>query len=250
MADAGGEWVELAVSDGTRMRAFVSRPGERQAQAPGIIVCQEAFGVNGHIRDVATRFARLGYIAIAPDFFHRQGDGIDVPYSDMQTAITHVRAMKDPEIEADQAAAYQWLRDDGVANLPIAAIGFCVGGRMAFLAALNLDIESAVSFYGGGIAGNHESGGLADRAESLRAPMLFFWGGQDQHITPDKARSVIDALRQAKKKYTNVEISDAGHGFFCDMRPAYSRPAALQAWELTLAFLHAQHRGIPARPAL
>lgn len=250
MADVQGEQIQIPVSDGTRMDAFVARPAATQGQAPGVLVCQEAFGVNSHIQDVAERFARLGYVAIAPEFFHRQGAGIDVPYQDMQRAMAHVRAMKDLEIEADQIAASEWLRSNGVGNLPIAAIGFCVGGRMAFLAALNLDIESAVCFYGGGIAGDRESGGLADRAQHLRAPVLFFWGGQDQHITADKVRSVVDALRQAKKKYTNVEISDAGHGFFCDMRPAYNRPAAMQAWELTLAFMRAQHRGIPATPLL
>jgi carboxymethylenebutenolidase len=250
MPEVQGEWVQLAVSDGTTMRAWLARPMGLQGLAPGIMVFQEAFGVNPHIRDVAERFARIGYFAIAPEFFHRQGEGIEVPYADAADAMAHARALKDTEVEADQIATYQWLRNNGVANLPIAAVGFCAGGRMAFLAALHLDIEAAISFYGGGIAGDRESGGLADRARLLRAPMLFFWGGQDQHISQEKTRSIVDALRQEKKKYTNVEISDAGHGFFCDMRPSYNRAAALEAWELSVAFLRSQRRGIPAAPAL
>lgn len=244
--DVLGEQVEVAVADGTRMPAFVARPAETQGNAPGIIVCQEAFGVNAHIRDVAERFARIGYIAIAPEFFHRQGAGIEVPYEDMQNAMAHARAMKDTEIEADEIAAYEWLRDNGVGNLPISAVGFCIGGRMAFLAALTLNIESAVSFYGGRIAGDRENGGLTDRAKDLRAPMLFFWGGQDQHITPDKVRSITDAMRAVKRPYTSVEFSDAGHAFFRDMSPTYNRSATMQAWALTLAFLRAQHRELPA----
>jgi carboxymethylenebutenolidase len=241
--DAQSEQVEIPVSDGTRMLSFVSRPAGMQGDVAGVMVLQEAFGVNAHIKDVTGRFARLGYLAIAPDFFHRQGDRIDVPYSDMAQAMAHARLLKDNEIAADQLAAYGWLRDNGVSNLPISAVGFCVGGRMAFLAALNLDLDSAVSFYGGGIAGEAARGGLADRAKFLKAPILFFWGGQDQHVTPEKARSVVEALRSAGKAFTSVEISDAGHGFFCDMRPAFNRSAATQAWELTLAFMRAQHKG-------
>jgi carboxymethylenebutenolidase len=95
-----------------------------------------------------------------------------------------------------------------------------------------LPFKAAISFYGGRIAPD-----LLPRAPELHAPMLFFWGGLDTHIPPEQIRAVTDTLTQAKKTFVNVEISDAGHGFFCDAREAYKETAARQAWTLSLSFL-------------
>src|SRR5271154_6418886 len=145
------EYVSLSVNDGSSMRAYVAHPdGKPRA---GLLVFQEAFGVNSHIRDVTERFAREGYLAIAPELFHRTGPGFEGRYDDFATVMPHMGALRNPSMEADAKAAYDWLRANGVAgNAPIAAVGFCMGGRVSFLAALSLPLQCAISFYGGGIA--------------------------------------------------------------------------------------------------
>jgi carboxymethylenebutenolidase len=239
------EYVTLKVSDGTTMRAWVARPSTTAAH-PGILVFQEAFGVNAHIRDIVGRFASEGYLAIAPELFHRTGAGFEGRYDDFPSAMPHMRGMTDAGMEADQRAAYDWLRANGAAEFRISAVGYCMGGRAAFLAALTLPLACAISYYGGGIAPNANNPGLLGRAGELQAPMLFLWGGRDKHITPDQIRRVTDALGAAGKSFVNVEISDADHGFFCDARASYSPTAAAQAWPLTLAFLKTHQSARPA----
>lgn len=233
-----GEFVTTKVSDGTSMRLYVARPAGGAA-ARGLLVMQEAFGVNAHIRDITERFAREGFLAVAPELFHRTGAGFEGKYDDFGSARAHLKELRDPAMEADCRAAYDWLRANGVAaGSPIAAVGFCMGGRAAVLASLTLPLECAVSFYGGGIAPNPMNPGLLSRVKELKAPVLLFWGGRDQHITPDQTRAVADALKTAGKSYVNVEFSEADHGFFCDARPSYNPVAAAQAWPLVLAFLN------------
>ncbi len=103
---------------------------------------------------------------------------------------------------------------------------------MSFLANSALPLKAAISFYGGGIAP-----ALLPRTPQLNGPMLFFWGALDSHIPQEQIRSVIDAMKEAKKTYVNVEFSDADHAFFCDARGSYKETAARQAWDLSLRFL-------------
>jgi carboxymethylenebutenolidase len=238
MMEIKGEFVTTKVSDGSSMRLYVARP-LGAAAGRGLLVMQEAFGVNAHIRDVTERFAREGFLAVAPELYHRTGAGFEGRYDDFPSAMTHLKELRDANLEADFRATYDWLRANGVAaGSPIAAVGFCMGGRAAFLAGITLPIECAVSFYGGGIAPNPMNPGLLGRVNDLKAPVLFFWGGRDQHITPEQRSAVVDALKAAGKSNVNVEFSDADHGFFCDARPSYNPVAAAQAWPLTLAFLN------------
>jgi carboxymethylenebutenolidase len=232
-------YVQLSVNDGTTMRAWVARPKEEGAY-PGLLVFQEAFGVNAHIRDIAGRFAREGFVAVAPELFHRTGAGFDGRYDDFPSAVPHMKALNDASMGADLRAAHDWVRGSIGAELPIFAIGYCMGGRAAFLAALTLPLAGAISYYGGGIAPNATNPGLLGRASGIQAPLLLFWGGRDKHIPPEQVRAVTDALRAAGKNFVNVEISNADHAFFCDARASYSPAAALLAWPLTLAFLRAR----------
>jgi carboxymethylenebutenolidase len=241
------EFVTVNVADGTSMRLYVARPtGARPAR--GLLVMQEAFGINAHIRDVTERFAREGFLAVAPELFHRSGAGFEGRYDDFPSAMAHMKELRDPAMEADFRAAYDWLRGNGIAgSSPIAAIGFCMGGRAAVLASTTLPLECAVSFYGGGIAPNPMNPGLLGRVKDVKAPVLLFWGGRDGHITPDQTRAVAEAFKAAGKNYVNVEFSDADHGFFCDARPSYNPVAAAQAWPLTLAFLNSYTSAKEAR---
>jgi len=203
------------------------------------MVFQEAFGVNAHIRDVTTRFAREGYLAIAPELFHRSAPGFEGSYSDFNAVMPHLQKLTDAGITADIRATFDWLQNSGSsANLSTGAIGYCMGGRCACLAALTVPVGCGVSYYGGGIGPSERFPSLVDRLKELKAPMLFFWGGKDQHIPAAQVQAVIDKLRAEKKPYVNVEFSEADHGFFCDARPSYNPAAAAQAWPLTLAFLN------------
>ncbi|MHB8503384.1 MAG: dienelactone hydrolase family protein, partial [Candidatus Acidiferrales bacterium] len=175
--EISGEYVQLSVNDGTAMRAWTARPKDRGAH-PGLLVFQEAFGVNAHIRDVADRFAREGFVAVAPELFHRTGAEVDVRYDDFPSAVPHMKALNDASMAADYRAAFDWLRGSIGAELPIFAVGYCMGGRAAFLAALTLPLAGAISYYGGGIAPNASNPGLLGRASGIQAPLLLFWGGR------------------------------------------------------------------------
>jgi carboxymethylenebutenolidase len=225
----------LAVADGSSMQAFVARP-EEKGSFPGMLVFQEAFGLNAHIRDVTQRIAREGYVAIAPELFHRSAaPGFEGRYDDFPSVVPHMKALTEQGLSDDVRASYEWLRDSThVVPDRIGSIGFCMGGRVSFLANATVALRGAISFYGGGIAP-----ALLPRAANLQAPMLFFWGGLDKHIPQDQIRSVIDAVQTAGKPYINVEISDADHGFFCDARPSYNPVAAKEAWSLLTSFLEA-----------
>jgi carboxymethylenebutenolidase len=231
------EFVTLSVTDGTSMRAYVAHPAGKPRA--GLIVFQEAFGVNAHIRDVTGRFAREGYLAIAPELFHRTAPGFEGSYSDFNAVMPHLQALTDNGLTADIRATFDWLQKGGDSkNFSTGAVGYCMGGRTACLAAITVPLNGAISYYGGGIGPNQMFPNLVDRLKDLKAPMLFFWGGKDQHIPKEQSQAVIDTLRTAQKSYVNVEFSDADHGFFCDARPSYNPAAAAQAWPLTLAFLN------------
>jgi carboxymethylenebutenolidase len=225
--------IELAVADGTRMGAYVARP-EGTGSLPGLLLFQEAFGVNHHIRSISERFAAEGYVVIAPELFHRTAPpGFEGSYTDFPAVMPHLQAVKPETAELDVRAAYEWLSSNSqVRAQEISCVGFCLGGRVSFIANSTVPLRAAASFYGGGIAP-----ALLDRAPTLKAPSLLIWGGLDKHITSEHRKAVTDALSAHQKSYVSVEFSQADHGFFCDERAAYEPRSARQAWALTLEFL-------------
>jgi carboxymethylenebutenolidase len=223
------EWVE--VGDGTGMQAYLATP-EGPGPFPGILIFQEAFGVNAHIRDVAERFAREGYVALAPEIFYRTAPhGFEGSYTDFSAVMPHYQALTDDTLISDLKDSYAWLSGPG-GTLEISAIGFCLGGRLSFLANSVVKLKAAVSFYGGGIAP-----ALLDRAALQQAPILLIWGGLDKHLPPEQTASVARALRDAGKTYVQADFSAADHGFFCDARASYHPASAAQAWALALQFI-------------
>jgi len=228
------ENVGLSVADGNRMAAYTARPDE-PGPHPGLLLFQEAFGVNHHIRSVCDRFAAEGYVVIAPEMFHRTAPpGFEGSYADFPAMMPHIQAMTTEAAEMDIKAAHDWLRSHAkVRANQISSVGFCLGGRLSFLANSVVPLlRSAVSFYGGRIAPD-----LLDRASRQQGPLLFLWGGLDKHIPPEQRKAVTDALSSAQKNYVNVEFSAANHGFFCDERASYEPRSAREAWALTLEFL-------------
>jgi carboxymethylenebutenolidase len=228
------EFIELKVPGSSPMRAYVSRPSAA-GFCPGLMVFQEAYGVNGHIRNVTDRFASHGYMAIAPELFHRTASpGFEGDYKNFASVTPHYQAVTNEAAAEDIKATYQWLHSNSQVNSDqIFCVGFCMGGKISFLANAAVPVRAAVSFYGGGIAQS-----LLDRAANLHGPALLIWGGLDKHITPDHRQAVAHALDAQKKTYANVLFSNADHGFFCDERPSYEPNAARQSWALTLEFLH------------
>ncbi len=222
----------IPVADGTQMHAYVAQP-QGGAPAPGIILFQEAFGVNHHIRSVADRLAQAGYVVVAPELFHRTAEpGLEIPYTDFATlAMPHYQAITLEGLAQDSQAAYDWLQSQGnVQKDNIGAIGFCLGGQVAFVANATVPLAAGVSYYGGGL---HTRTALA---KDLHGTHLFFWGGLDQHISKENITTIIDAVDAAGKPYINTVISYADHGFHCDERPSYNQEAAAEAWAATLAF--------------
>jgi carboxymethylenebutenolidase len=222
----------LDCGDGTSVGIYVARPPGGKATA-GVLVLQEIWGVNHHIRSVADRVAALGYLAVAPDMFHRTAPGYQNTYDNMN-GFPHANAMTPEGIAADLRAAHGWLAGQLPAGAPTAAIGFCVGGRLAFTANALLPLAAAVPFYGGGIAG------MLDKAGDQHGPALFFWGGKDRYISAEQRRQTVDAMHAAGKKFIGVLHDDVDHGFFCDERGSYDASAARSAWVLVTDFL-AEH---------
>lgn len=223
------EWIDLSVGDGTSMRAYVAKPIDPPRR--GLLVFQEAFGVNAHVRDVAERFAARGFLAIAPELFHRTAPGFDCAYSEFAKAMPQLEAITEQGLDADAGAAHAWLERAGV-GANTAAVGYCLGGRVSFVANSGLPLKAAVSYYGGRIPT------VLGRAPKLSGPMLFFWGGRDHHIPDEQRQAVITGVRDANKTFVDVVFSNADHGFFCDARPSYHAASAAQAWSLTNSFLN------------
>jgi carboxymethylenebutenolidase len=226
------EKVNLTVADGSTMGAFVARP-RSHGKYPGILVFQEAFGVTAHIRDIAERFARIGLVAIAPELFHRAAPGVEIKYDDLPIAMQYARGSTTDQLILDIKSTYEWLANDlSVHTDRIASVGFCMGGRISFLACAKVPLQAAISFYGGGIAPS-----LLPHVAELHAPILFFWGGRDKHIGQDQIRAIVGECKHLGKPYVNVEFSEADHAFFRDVGASYHAEAASLAWGLTESFL-------------
>ncbi len=222
---------QLRVSDGTEMQAFTAKP-EGPCKS-GILVFQEAFGVNGHIQEVTRRLAREGYLAVAPELFHRTlpaGGTLSYPTNnDWSYILPHINGITREGALADYGAAYDWLKGE-LKSDKIGCVGFCMGGASSFIANSRLSLKAAVSYYGTRILQN------MDLISEQKAPLLLIWGGKDKGTPPEKIMELTNALRAAGKDFINSEFSEAQHAFNCDDRPAYHAASAATAWGMTLAF--------------
>ena len=215
-----GEMIELKSGDGAAIGAWLAAP----AAAPrgAVVVVQEIFGVNHHIRSVADRFAAAGYLAIAPAMFDRVEKGVELGYDapGMARGMEIVAKVDREAALSDIAAAVQRVASAG----KVGVVGFCWGGTMAWLAAARTPgIVAAVGYYGGGIVGL--------KALRPRVPTMLHFGEHDAHIPLAGVREV-----EAAHPGTPVHIYPAGHGFHCDERASYHAPSAALAWSRTLDF--------------
>jgi carboxymethylenebutenolidase len=196
----------------------------------------EIFGINHHIRSVTDRVAAEGYVALAPDLFHRTAPGIELGYdpAGLQQGVGLMQQVKASEAIADVSAAIDTLkRRPDVGGRGVGAMGFCFGGHITYLAACELPIAAAASFYGGGVAvgapGN-EGVPTVERTSKIRGNILCFFGDKDGYITSDQVARVRAELERHRIRHEVVVYPDVGHGFFCDERSDYSESAASDAW--------------------
>ena len=217
-----GETVKLTAADGHELDAYVASPEGTPKAA--LVVVQEIFGVNAHIRSVADHFASQGYLAIAPALFDRYERGVDLGYegADMQKAMSLLPKLNMEWAVADVKAAAVYARDEYKTRVGV--VGYCLGGSVAWLAASQLPIDAAVGYYGGFIVK------FLDQAPKV--PIMLHFGKKDDHIKPEDVAKIEAA-------YPDVPVYtyDAGHGFNCSTRGSYDAPSAALALERTLAFL-------------
>ncbi len=216
------EMVQLRAADGFEFGAYVASPeGDPKA---ALVIVQEIFGVNHHIRAVADRYAAQGYLAIAPALFDRYERGFEVGYDaeGMQRGIAIAQKMNMDLCAADTLAAVEYGRDEYKTKVGI--VGYCLGGSIAWLAAARMPVSAAVGYYGGYIAKFKDT--------PLKAPIMLHFGKQDEHIP----MSDVEAIEAAHPEVP-VYLYDAGHGFNCDERGSYSKAEADEAQARTLAFL-------------
>jgi carboxymethylenebutenolidase len=214
--------VKLKAADGHELDAHVARPaGEPFA---GLVVVQEAFGVNRHIRWVADGYAKDGFLAVAPALFDRVERGLELGYEgeELQRGLTLARQINLADGIKDIAAALRYVRQQTGKRAGV--IGYCLGGSMAWLTATRLDPDAAVGYYGGNIP--------EFAAEKLSAPVMLHFGKLDQHIPKPAVEKV-----QAAHPEVPIFWYDAGHGFNCNDRSAYNAAAAKLARERSLEFL-------------
>ena len=213
-----GEWIELKTADGVAISAWLAAPAGQPRGA--VVVVQEIFGVNHHIRSVADKFAAEGYLAIAPAMFDRVERGVELAYDKpgMAKGVEIVGKVTREGAIADIAAAVQRAAGAG----KVGVVGFCWGGTMAWLASVKVDgVAAAVGYYGGGIVGLNDL--------KPRVPTMLHFGEQDGHIPMAGVRDV-----EAAHPETPVYVYPAGHGFNCDERGSYDAPSAALAWTRTL----------------
>ena len=224
------QWISIAAGfDG-----YLALPPA--GQGPGLLLFQEIFGVNPHIRAVAEQYALDGFVVLAPDVFWRQASRVELGYvgDERQRGMTLAQALQPAEVLADIGTAVAALRArPEVGTRKVGAFGYCMGGRLAYLAAAGTDIDAAVPFYGGGIQAQLE------RAASIRCPMQFHYAESDDHI-PLEAVDRVRAAMAASPAGKSVEVhvyAGAHHGFNCWARATYHAPSAALAHGRALAFL-------------
>lgn len=213
------------------MRAYRAQP-EGKSQLPVVLVVSEIFGVHEHIADIARRFAKLGYLAIAPELFQRQGDPRQ--YESIPELISKVVSkVPDEQVMRDLDACVAWAGSHQGDTQQIGVTGFCWGGRITWLyAAHNPRVKAAVAWYGKVVQDKTplQPQNPIDMAASLRVPVLGLYGGKDAGIPLEGVDRMRDALSRGKSGSEIVVYPDAGHAFHADYRPSYRETEARDGW--------------------
>jgi carboxymethylenebutenolidase len=222
------EWIEVDSAAG-RFGAYLARPPA--GHGPGLLLLQEIFGVNEHIRGVAEQYALDGFTVLAPDLFWRQGPRIALGYdgADRERASALAQTIGQDAVLQDIRASLALLRSRAECSGRVGAVGYCLGGRLAYTAAALCELDAAVAYYGGGIQNRLELAG------QLRCPIQFHYGELDDHITPEAVAAVRNAVVDMDAEV--YVYPGARHGFNCWARASYGPAAAALAHGRSLSFL-------------
>lgn len=228
--ETNSSWIDITIGDGS-FGAYLSLP--RGGHGPGIVLIQEIFGVNQHIRNLADQYAADGYVVLAPDLFWRHGARIELGYDEAgwQRAVELMQATDFAKAQTDIAASVTALRAlPATSGEKVAALGYCFGGRLSYHTAANGLVDAAVAYYGGGIQN------ALDRADQIKVPMVLHFGGADSHIPVEAVKAIAERFDDNEQVAIHV-YAGAEHGFNCNHRSTYSQRAAAQAHGNTLLFL-------------
>lgn len=228
--DAGE--VKIPVPDG-EMPAYRAMPMGRDS-LPVVLVVQEIFGVHEHIKDICRRLAKLGYLAIAPELYARQGDVSKL--TDIGEIISKVVSkVPDAQVMSDLDATVAWVKKSGQGDTArLGVTGFCWGGRIVWLyAAHNPNLKAGVAWYGRlvGMSDELHPKHPVELAPALKAPVLGLYGGADSGIPLESVEQMREALKEAKQPSEIVVYPDTPHGFHADYRPSYRPQAADDGWK-------------------
>ena len=245
-ASDGLDAAEIRIpSPGGDVPAYSARPARRKGRPPIVLVVHEIFGVHEHIRDVCRRLAKVGFLAVAPDLFARQGDASKIADS-KEIMGKVVSKVPDAQVMADLDATAAWAKAGGGGDgNHLAITGFCWGGRIVWLyAAHSAALKAGVAWYGR-LTGDRDAlrpKFPLDVAATLKAPVLGLYGGQDQGIplaTVEEMRKALAAGDGAARKSEIHVYPESGHAFFADYRPSYRAADAADGWNRLLAWMKA-----------
>jgi carboxymethylenebutenolidase len=225
-------------SGDTEILAYLAQPS-RPGHFAAVVVLQEVFGVNSHIREVAERLAAAGYVVIAPHLYHRQAPGFEVSYrlEDLELGRQYKQGTQADQLLADVQGAIAYLSaQPNVLPGGVGCIGFCFGGHVAYLAATLPQVTATASFYGAGIATMTPGGGdpTLRRTPQIQGTLYGFFGEKDPLISAAEVDQIEAALTAHGINHRIFRYPEADHGFFCDQRYSYQPAAARDAWEQVL----------------
>ncbi|KVC58054.1 dienelactone hydrolase family protein [Burkholderia stagnalis] len=234
--------VEIRSGDAS-VPAYRAQPKDK-TNMPVVIVIHEIFAVHAHIADICRRFAKLGYLAIAPDLFARQGDVSK--YQTIQDLVANVVSkVPDRQVSEDLDATVAWAGKNGGDLSRLGVVGFCWGGRQSWLyAEHNPHVRAAVAWYGfvEGKTDEMTPFNPVDHADTLKVPVLGLYGAKDANITQASLAAMRERIAKSDSKLAResqiVVYDDAGHAFFADYRPSYVKGDAEDSWKRALAWFH------------
>jgi carboxymethylenebutenolidase len=228
MADGAGQWIDIAAADGGKFKGYLAVPAS--GSGPGILLLQEIFGVNASMRAVADYYAEEGYVVLVPDLFWRLRPGIELGYGedDFKTAFGYYQRFDVDQSIKDAADALKSLRARPELAGKVGALGFCLGGNLAYLVAARTDVACAVSYYGVGIEAS------LGEAEKAKCPMVFHFAELDR-FAPEAAREQIKAAFARRPDVECYLYPGCDHAFAAPERPSFNKPATLMAHSRSIA---------------
>jgi len=226
--------IDITVDDGTTMRGYVARPTD-PGPHPGVVVAMELFGLSAHVRDVCDRLATGGFVAVAPDLYHRTAPGVELAEdaAGRERGFQLLHQQTREQVLRDIAAAIARLHADGSAA--VGMVGLSVGGHVAYLAATEFDLPAVAVIYGGWLPTTDIPIGRPEptlaRTSQITGRLLVLMGEEDQVVPPEHRRDIAQALGTAGVRHEIITYPGVSHGFLSDRRATYNPAAAHDAWQ-------------------